>query len=108
MANLQDKLAQLFPAATLGSDDSGTPMLTVADADWHSVASTLRDNPDTAMDYLVTIVGMDWTDSLGCIYYMMSTPPQPHSGRKGCHHRPRQAHAPLRGRPLGHRRHLRA
>ena len=73
MANLQDKLAQLFPAATLGSDDSGTPMLTVADADWHSVASTLRDNPDTAMDYLVTIVGMDWTDSLGCIYYMMST-----------------------------------
>ena len=73
MANLQDKLAQIFPAATLGSDDSGTPMLTVADADWHSVATTLRDNPDTAMDYLVTIVGMDWTDSLGCIYYMMST-----------------------------------
>ena len=25
------------------------------------------------MDYLVTIVGMDWKDSLGCIYYLMST-----------------------------------
>jgi len=73
MANLQDKLAKLFPAATLGNDDSGTPMLTVADADWHGTAATLRDNPDTAMDYLITIVGMDWPDSLGCIYYLMST-----------------------------------
>ncbi len=25
------------------------------------------------MDYLVTIVGMDWTENLGCIYYLMST-----------------------------------
>ena len=73
MANLQETLAHLFPACTLGADDSDIPMLTVADADWHQTAKTLHDNPDTAMDYLVTIVGMDWTDSLGCIYYMMST-----------------------------------
>lgn len=73
MANLQETIAKLFPTATVGADDSGTPMLTIDDKDWHATAQTLRDNPDTAMDYLVTIVGMDWTDSLGCIYYLMST-----------------------------------
>ncbi len=73
MANLQETIAKLFPAATIGADDSGTPLITVDDAEWHRTAAALRDNPETSMDYLVTIVGMDWTDSLGCIYYLMST-----------------------------------
>ena len=73
MANLQETIAKLFPYATVGADDSGTPLLCVDDAQWHETAKALRDNPETSMDYLVTIVGMDWTDSLGCIYYLMST-----------------------------------
>lgn len=73
MANLKETIAELFPAATLGADDSGVPMLTVDNADLHRTAQTLRDDPATRMDYLVTIVGMDWQDSLGCIYYMMSS-----------------------------------
>ena len=73
MANIQEKIAELFPAATVGNDNSGIVQITVADEQWHEMAKTLRDDPDTSMDYLVTIVGMDWVDKLGCIYYLMST-----------------------------------
>lgn len=73
MANIQEKIAKLFPAATFENDNSGIFQITVADEQWHELAKTLRDDPDTAMDYLVTIVGMDWVEKLGCIYYLMST-----------------------------------
>lgn len=72
MANIQEKIAKLFPAATFENDNSGILQITVADEQWHELAKTLRDDPDTAMDYLVTIVGMDWVEKLGCIYYLMS------------------------------------
>jgi len=73
MANIQEKIANLFPAATFDTDSSDILQITVADESWHDLAKTLRDDPDTSMDYLVTIVGMDWVDKLGCIYYLMST-----------------------------------
>lgn len=73
MANIQEKIAKLFPSATCELDGSGIPQFTVEDALWHDMAKTLRDDSDIAMDYLVTITGMDWVDSLGCIYYLMST-----------------------------------
>lgn len=71
MADIQEKIAQLFPEATFEEGDK--LMVTIGDSQWHDLAGTLRDDPDIKMDYLVTIVGMDWTDSLGCIYYLMST-----------------------------------
>lgn len=73
MANIQEKIAGLFPAATFATDSSDNIQITVADEQWYELAKTLRDDPDTSMDYLVTIVGMDWVDTLGCIYYLMST-----------------------------------
>ena len=73
MANIQEKIAKLFPAATFEYDNSDILQITVADEQWHELAKTLRDDPDTSMDYLVTITGMDWVDKLGCIYYLMST-----------------------------------
>ncbi len=69
MANLQEKIAKHFAGCPLADDGSGNPQLTVAGADWHAAAKTLRD--DLGLGYLVTIVGMDWVESLGCIYYLM-------------------------------------
>lgn len=72
MANIKEKIAQLFPQATIeGTEEQ--PLVSIADAQWRSLAKTLRDDADLQYDYLVTIVGMDWTDSLGCIYYLMSS-----------------------------------
>ncbi|MDE6287665.1 MAG: NADH-quinone oxidoreductase subunit C, partial [Muribaculaceae bacterium] len=69
MANLQEKIARMFPGCPLADDGSGVPQLTVENAAWHDTALKLRD--ELGLDYLVTIVGMDWVDSLGCIYYLM-------------------------------------
>ncbi|MDE6467770.1 MAG: NADH-quinone oxidoreductase subunit D [Muribaculaceae bacterium] len=71
MANFTDKISKLFPGVTIEGDE--TPLVTVEAKQWHDFASTLRDDADFKMDYLVTIVGMDWTESLGCIYYLSST-----------------------------------
>ncbi len=71
MANITEKIAGLFPEVTIEGEN--IPTVTVDDARWHDLAAALRDDADLKMDYLVTIVGMDWTDRLGCIYYLMST-----------------------------------
>jgi len=71
MANITEKIAKQFPTASV--EEGNIPFITIDDANWHELARTLRDDADMKMDYLVTIVGMDWTESLGCIYYMMST-----------------------------------
>lgn len=71
MADTQEIIAGLFPEAVFEEGD----ILTVAidDAKWHDLARTLRDNPQLSFDFLMTIVGMDWGETLGCIYYFDST-----------------------------------
>jgi NADH-quinone oxidoreductase subunit C/D len=71
MANTQEKIAKLFPQATFEEGD--TLLINIPDNQWHDLAKTLRDDEDFSYDYLVTIVGMDWTDKLGAVYYLMST-----------------------------------
>ncbi|MDE7470880.1 MAG: NADH-quinone oxidoreductase subunit D [Paramuribaculum sp.] len=71
MADMQEKISGLFPEATFESGD--ILLVNIPDSRWHDLAKTLRDDEDLAFDFLVTIVGMDWADSLGCIYYLTST-----------------------------------
>ena len=72
MATLQETIAKICPTATVAEVD-GAPMINVDDAHWHELAKALRDNEDLAMDYLVTIAGFDHVDTMGCVYYLMST-----------------------------------
>ena len=71
MATIREKIEKIFPHATF--DEGDTTMMIVDDSKWHQTAAELRNNPDLAYDYLITIVGMDWKDTFGCIYYLMST-----------------------------------
>lgn len=71
MAQLQDKIVKLFPEATFEEGDVLT--INIPDARLHELAQTLRDDPELSFDFLMTIVGMDWQSSLGCIYYLNST-----------------------------------
>lgn len=73
MADFKDTILKLSPEATFGVSNDGITLLTVPDKDWHKVAMTLRDDSNAAFDFLTTIVGMDWKDSMGCIYYLSST-----------------------------------
>jgi len=68
---MQEEIAKLFPGTTFETSADGKLLVTCDDKDWHALAKTLREQFN--MDFLVTIVGMDWTSSMGCIYYMMST-----------------------------------
>ncbi len=71
MANIQDKIAKLFPEATF--EEGEFLLINIPDEKLHDLCKTLRDDAELSFDYLVTIVGMDWTDSLGCVYYLAST-----------------------------------
>ena len=71
MANVQEKIAKLFPEATF--EEGEWLLVNIPDAKWHSLAKTLKEDPELGFDYLVAVVGMDWTDSLGCMYYLTST-----------------------------------
>lgn len=71
MANFIQKIQTLFPTATVEGD--ATPLVTIPEEQWHDMALALRDDADLKFDYCVTVVGMDWTENLGAIYYLMST-----------------------------------
>ncbi len=70
MADFQQTIAKLFPKATFEQAD--TLVVNIADAQWYSLAKELKENPALGFDYLITIVGMDWKESFGCIYYLQN------------------------------------
>lgn len=71
MANVQEKITALFPEATF--EEGEWLLVNIPDAKWHSLAKTLKEDPELGFDYLVAIVGMDWTETFGCMYYLTST-----------------------------------
>ena len=71
MAELQEIIARLQPQATFEPGDPLT--VCIPDAQWPDFARQLRDNEELRFDFLVTIVGMDWKEKVGCIYYLTST-----------------------------------
>lgn len=71
MADIQEKITKLFPEAIFEEGDC--LLVNIPDAKWHDFAKTLKEDADLSYDYLVAIVGMDWGDKLGCVYYLTST-----------------------------------
>ncbi len=70
MAEIQDKITQLCPQAQV--DTTGEfPLVTVADAQWHDLARALK--TQLHYDVLSAVVGMEWPDALGCVYYLTNT-----------------------------------
>ena len=70
MAEIQDKIIQLCPQAQV--DTTGEfPLVTVDDAQWHDLARALK--TQLHYDVLSAVVGMDWTEALGCVYYLTNT-----------------------------------
>jgi len=71
MHNFQDKISRICPSATFEQGD--TLLVTVSDKEWHPLAERLKNDSDLDFDVLTAIVGVDWKESLGCIYYLTST-----------------------------------
>lgn len=73
MAEIKDIIVKQFPEATFDGSTTDELQICIPDSQWHDLAKTLRDEPQLAFDFLMTIVGMDWKDSFGCVYYLNST-----------------------------------
>ena len=71
MSDIQEKISRLCPSATFSEAD--TLMVKVEEKDWHSLAKALKETPGLEFDVLSAVVGMDWKDSLGVVYYLTST-----------------------------------
>ena len=70
MADIENKITQLCPQAQV--DTTGEfPLVTVEDAQWHDLARALKN--ELHYDVLSAVVGMEWPDALGCVYYLTNT-----------------------------------
>ena len=70
MAEIQDKITQLCPQAQV--DVTGEfPLVSVDDAQWHDLARDLKNQ--LHYDVLSAVIGMDWTETMGCVYYLTNT-----------------------------------
>lgn len=70
MADLQEQIGKLCPEATIESTGEWL-LLTVDNAKWHETAKALKEQLN--FDQLMALVGMDWGEELGVIYYFTNT-----------------------------------
>ncbi len=71
MVDLKEKIGKLCPSATF--EDGEVLLVNVADKEWHALAEHLKNDADLNFDCLVSIIGADWKETLGCVYYLTST-----------------------------------
>ena len=71
MVNIQEKISKICPSATF--EEGQHLLVPVPDKDWYQLAKALKEDADLNFDVLSALVGMDWKDSLGCLYYLTST-----------------------------------
>ena len=71
MGNIQEKIASFLPEAVFEEGQYLT--VTVAPRKWHGLARFLHDDPELQFDYLASLIGVDWGETLGVVYYLNST-----------------------------------
>ena len=71
MVDIKEIIGKLCPSATF--EDGEVLRVCVADSEWHALAEHLKNDADLNFDYLVAVIGVDWKETLGCIYELTST-----------------------------------
>ena len=71
MSEIKEIISRILPSAVISEGD--TLMITVEEKDWYGFAKALKETKGLEFDVLSAVVGMDWKDSLGVIYYLTST-----------------------------------
>ena len=71
MYNFKQRISEICPSATF--EEGGDLLVNVPCKDWRRLAENLKNDRQLDFDVLTAVVGMDWKDSLGCIYYFTST-----------------------------------
>lgn len=68
MVDIKELIGKVCPDAVF--EENEVAYAVVPDAKWHAVAEALK---NAGYDWLAAVVGEDWGDSLGCVYYLKST-----------------------------------
>ncbi len=71
MSDIQEKISSICPSAVFSEGD--TLVVSVEEKEWYPLAKALKETPGLEFDVLTAVVGMDWKDSLGVVYYLTST-----------------------------------
>lgn len=69
--DIKDKILKIVPEVTF--TEQGDTVAVVPLASFRKLAEALRHDPEDAMDFMRDIVGMDWGETLGALYYLEST-----------------------------------
>ena len=71
MSDIKERISAICPQAQF--TDGDTLLVEVPEKDWYPLAKALKETKGLEFDLLSAVVGMDWKDSLGAIYYLTST-----------------------------------
>lgn len=71
MSNIKDIISRVCPQASFEEGDS--LLVNVPAEVWRAFAEELKRNRELDFDVLSALVGMDWKDSVGVVYYFTST-----------------------------------
>ncbi len=69
--SVKECISKICPSATFEEGD--ILLVNVPAEDWRQLATELKHNPELNVDVLTAVVGMDWKDSLGVMYYFTAT-----------------------------------
>lgn len=71
MVDLKDKIGAICQLASI--EEGEILEVVIADSEWHALAEQIKTDPELDMDYLIAVIGVEWKDSIGCVYYLTST-----------------------------------
>ena len=71
MSDIKEKISKVCPSATF--EEGEILLVNVPEKDWHAFAKQLKENKEFDFDVLSAVVGMDWKETIGVIYYLTST-----------------------------------
>ena len=69
MSDIKEQILKIYPAAVFTEAD--TLQVAVAEKDWFGVAEAMKNK--LGFDVLTAVVGMDWKESTGVVYYLTAT-----------------------------------
>lgn len=71
MRDIKTIISKVCPSAQFEEGDE--LLVIVPEKDWHKFAENLKNKPELGFDVLSAVVGVDWKDSIGVVYYLTST-----------------------------------
>ena len=71
MSDIKELISGLCPSAAFTEGE--TLLVTVEEKDWYPLAKALKETKGLEFDVLSALIGMDWKETLGVMYYLTST-----------------------------------